>query len=82
LKIIYIEPGTSIAQAMSNAYFALRDEPITLCANGCRIIMMKDEYEELKPIEVPSPLIINAEPNQEYAKTLDGKKRTGKEAEK
>lgn len=82
MKVIYVEPGHNISQALSNAYFALKDEPITLCANGMRVIFMKDEREEIEPIEVPSPLIVTCEPNQEYARKLDSSVQLNKEEEK
>lgn len=43
MKVIYIEPGASVIQALGNAYFACKDEPITVCANGVRAVFMPDE---------------------------------------
>ena len=53
MKVIYVEPGTSIIQALSNAYFACEKEPITVCGNGVRAVFMADDVSD--EIEVLEP---------------------------
>jgi hypothetical protein len=53
MKVIYVEPGTSVIQAFSNAYFACKKEPITVCANGVRAVFMPDDASD--EIEVLEP---------------------------
>jgi hypothetical protein len=56
MKVILVEPGASVVQAFSNAYFACKNEPITVCANGVRAIFVHDDVNDedgMKIIDAP-----------------------------
>lgn len=51
MKEIRLLLGDSIIQAIVDAFYAVKNEPITVCGNGVRVIIMKDYNDEISDIE-------------------------------
>ena len=64
MKVLLVEPGNSVIQALADAYMNFKDEPITVCANDVRVIFMRDKTsDEIEVFEPDPSVVVHIEPD-------------------